>query len=80
MRKDYRHQGFPDDTAFIEHHRAQAAAGNERSIRIVETRGRLEQEELWRQSANRGSAKSFDTDPAGYCAGAFDSAEALQQK
>lgn len=49
MKPEYRHQNFATDEAFVSHHEQLAARGDERSIRILDTRCRIEQSRLiWR--------------------------------
>lgn len=51
MAKSYRHRRFPTDEEFLAYHEERAKQGDEHSLAVVETRARLEQAALRRQTA-----------------------------
>lgn len=54
------HLRFVSDDAFLEHHRRQAAKGDEISEGILKTRSQINLGQLFRESLGRGFAKSSD--------------------
>lgn len=55
MPREYRSLAFSSDEAFIAHHEALAAAGDENSKSVLNTRCRLKQAELIRNTQAAGS-------------------------
>lgn len=54
--------GFRNDEEFISYHRQRARNGIEDSKRIIETRTRLELEELRRQAKKRQSSDEYSSE------------------